>query len=97
MIELTPEEAAAKRPNWALELFYDDVMEGPIEAKMLAIHPDGRIDFEVTDVEHKKLYSFGGQMMVRARLLMPGSIPARHDEYVCRAKETPMPATDERT
>jgi hypothetical protein len=70
------------------ELFYDEVMEGPIESKPLEIAPSGHLYFEITDSEHLRKYGNPGfEMRVLARLLMPESLPARYDEYVYRCRE----------
>jgi hypothetical protein len=73
-------------PTVIFELFYDEVMEGPIESKPLVeTAPSGHLYFEITDAEHLRKYGTPGlEMRVLARLLTPESRPAGYDEYVYR-------------
>lgn len=79
------------------ELYYDDVMEGPVRSHLIRVYGDATADFEVLDDEHKQKYwDHQGMMIVHhARLMEEGGKRARHDEYVYKiVKERNMGTSD---
>jgi hypothetical protein len=76
-------------PAEEFELFYDEMMEGPIEAKLTFLHPDGSANFVITDKVHVEVYGSGNNqpmLVSRARLITKESRTARRDEYVYKRK-----------
>lgn len=80
------------------ELYYDEMMEGPVRAHLVKVYGDATADFEVLDDEHKQKYwNHQGMMIVHhARLMEEGGKRARRDEYVYKiAKESAVMGTSD--